>query len=114
MLLTADIYASTLTVIHEYIQVIVNTYDFYLKGYAQSSFSITDKEFIDLLRLLSKSNFMNGFDLSEFIDLPKMIQAAENLYGKYQWGQYDLIMLPYSFPFGGMENPRLTFVNPTV
>ncbi len=51
---------------------------------------------------------------SEFIDLPKMIKAAENLYGNYQWGQYDLIMLPYSFPFGGMENPRLTFVNPTV
>ncbi len=51
---------------------------------------------------------------SEFIDLPKMINAAENLYGKYQWGQYDLLMLPYSFPFGGMENPRLTFVNPTV
>jgi len=50
----------------------------------------------------------------EFVDLPKMIRAAERLYGKYQWEQYDLIVLPYSFPFGGMENPRLTFVNPTV
>jgi len=50
----------------------------------------------------------------EFVDLPKMISAAESLYGKYQWEQYDLIVLPYSFPFGGMENPRLTFVNPTV
>lgn len=50
----------------------------------------------------------------EFVDLPKMIRAAEKLYGKYQWEQYDLIVLPYSFPFGGMENPRLTFVNPTV
>jgi aminopeptidase N len=50
----------------------------------------------------------------EFVDLPKMISAAESLYGKYQWEQYDLIILPYSFPFGGMENPRLTFVNPTV
>lgn len=50
----------------------------------------------------------------EFIDLPKMIGAAEKLYGKYQWEQYDLLVLPYSFPFGGMENPMLTFVNPTV
>ncbi len=50
----------------------------------------------------------------EFGDLSKMIRAAEKLYGKYQWEQYDLIVLPYSFPFGGMENPRLTFVNPTI
>ncbi len=50
----------------------------------------------------------------EFADLPKMISVAERLYGKYQWEQYDLIVLPYSFPFGGMENPRLTFVNPTI
>jgi leukotriene-A4 hydrolase len=50
----------------------------------------------------------------EFADLPKMVNAAERLYGKYLWDQYDLIVLPYSFPFGGMENPRLTFLNPTV
>lgn len=50
----------------------------------------------------------------EFADLSKMIRTAEKLYGKYQWEQYDLIVLPYSFPFGGMENPRLTFVNPTI
>ncbi len=51
---------------------------------------------------------------NEFVDLPKMFNAAEQLYGKYQWDQYDLLVLPYSFPFGGMENPMLTFVNPTV
>ncbi len=50
----------------------------------------------------------------EFVDLPKMITAAEKLYGKYQWEQYDIVVLPYSFPFGGMENPRLTFANPTL
>ena len=50
----------------------------------------------------------------EFADLPKMVRASEKLYGKYLWDQYDLIVLPYSFPFGGMENPRLTFLNPTV
>lgn len=50
----------------------------------------------------------------EFEDLPKMIEAAENLYGPYQWEEYDLIVLPPSFPFGGMENPRLTFATPTI
>lgn len=50
----------------------------------------------------------------EFVDLPKMMTAAEKLYGKYQWGKYDVLVLPYSFPFGGMENPRLTFANPTL
>ena len=50
----------------------------------------------------------------EFVDLPKLIRAAEKIYGKYQWEQYDLIVLPYSFPFGGMENPRLTFASPTL
>ena len=52
--------------------------------------------------------------LMEFIDLPKMMIAAEKLYGAYSWEQYDLLILPYSFPFGGMENPRLTFANPTL
>lgn len=50
----------------------------------------------------------------EFRDLPKMMSAAEELYGTYQWGRYDVIVLPYSFPFGGMENPKLTFLNPTI
>ncbi|MGL1885751.1 MAG: M1 family metallopeptidase [Reichenbachiella sp.] len=50
----------------------------------------------------------------EFEDLEKMIAAAEDLYGPYQWERYDLIVLPPSFPFGGMENPRLTFATPTI
>lgn len=50
----------------------------------------------------------------EFEDLEKMITAAEELYGPYRWDQYDLIVLPPSFPFGGMENPRLTFATPTI
>jgi len=50
----------------------------------------------------------------EFADLSKMIKAAESLYGPYKWEQYDVVVLPYSFPFGGMENPRLTFANPTL
>jgi leukotriene-A4 hydrolase len=50
----------------------------------------------------------------EFVDLPKMIQSASNLYGEYAWGRYDVLVLPPSFPFGGMENPRLTFATPTI
>jgi aminopeptidase N len=50
----------------------------------------------------------------EFEDVEKMVQAAEKLYGAYNWEQYDIIVLPPSFPFGGMENPRLTFATPTI
>ena len=50
----------------------------------------------------------------EFKELPDMMKVADDLYGKYAWEQYDLLILPYSFPFGGMENPRLTFANPTL
>ena len=52
--------------------------------------------------------------LYEFKELPDMMKVAEDLYGEYAWEQYDLLILPYSFPFGGMENPRLTFANPTL
>jgi leukotriene-A4 hydrolase len=51
---------------------------------------------------------------AEFVDMEKMIEAAEALYGPYRWGRYDLLVLPPSFPYGGMENPRLTFVTPTI
>ena len=50
----------------------------------------------------------------EFEDTGKMIDTAEKLYGPYRWGRYDILVLPPSFPFGGMENPRLTFATPTV
>ncbi|MFT6960692.1 MAG: leukotriene A-4 hydrolase/aminopeptidase [Flammeovirgaceae bacterium] len=52
--------------------------------------------------------------VNEFADLEGMISAAEELYGEYKWERYDLIVLPPSFPFGGMENPRLTFATPTI
>lgn len=50
----------------------------------------------------------------EFADMGTMVNSAEKLYGPYQWGRYDVVLLPPSFPFGGMENPMLTFVTPTV
>ena len=49
----------------------------------------------------------------ELEDTEKMVDAAEALYGPYSWGRYDMIVLPPSFPFGGMENPNLTFLTPT-
>src|SRR5690349_12256804 len=49
----------------------------------------------------------------ETADTEKMVEAAEKLYGPYRWGRYDMIVLPPSFPYGGMENPTLTFLTPT-
>jgi len=51
---------------------------------------------------------------AEFSDTEKMLEAAEALYGPYRWDRYDLLVLPPSFPFGGMENPGLTFATPTI
>jgi aminopeptidase N len=50
----------------------------------------------------------------ELADTEKMVAAAESLYGPYRWGRYDMLVLPPSFPIGGMENPRLTFLTPTM
>jgi leukotriene-A4 hydrolase len=57
--------------------------------------------------MLQKSAF-------ELADTEKMVVATEKIYGQYQWGRYDLLVLPPSFPFGGMENPLLTFATPTI
>lgn len=51
---------------------------------------------------------------NEFSDMPGMVKAAEDLYGPYAWERYDVLVLPGAFPFGGMENPRLTFATPTI
>jgi aminopeptidase N len=50
----------------------------------------------------------------EFADTEAMIETVERMYGDYDWGRYDLLVLPPSFPIGGMENPRLSFITPTV
>jgi len=50
----------------------------------------------------------------EFAEVPQMMAAAESLYGPYRWDRFDVLVLPPSFPFGGMENPRITFATPTV
>ena len=50
----------------------------------------------------------------EFAVTQDMLEATEERYGPYRWGRYDLLVLPPSFPYGGMENPRLSFVTPTI
>ncbi|MBX9575471.1 MAG: M1 family metallopeptidase [Caulobacteraceae bacterium] len=51
---------------------------------------------------------------AELAPTAEMVDVAEALYGPYRWGRYDILVLPPSFPFGGMENPRLTFATPTI
>jgi aminopeptidase N len=50
----------------------------------------------------------------ELEDLETMVKKTESVYGPYRWGRYDILILPPSFPMGGMENPRLTFATPTI
>jgi hypothetical protein len=50
----------------------------------------------------------------EFADTESMVATGEKLFGPYRWSRYDILVLPPSFPIGGMENPRLTFITPTV
>jgi aminopeptidase N len=50
----------------------------------------------------------------EFQGVEAMIEAAERLFGPYDWERFDLLVMPPSFPYGGMENPRLTFLTPTI
>jgi leukotriene-A4 hydrolase len=52
--------------------------------------------------------------VDEFADTQAMLEVVEAMYGPYSWGRYDLLILPASFPWGGMENPRLSFITPTV
>ncbi|MGZ6164350.1 MAG: M1 family metallopeptidase, partial [Myxococcaceae bacterium] len=51
---------------------------------------------------------------AEFVGVDGMLTSAEALFGPYSWGRFDLLVLPPSFPYGGMENPRLTFLTPTL
>jgi leukotriene-A4 hydrolase len=50
----------------------------------------------------------------EFGEVEQMIETAEQLFGPYEWDRYDMLVLPPAFPFGGMENPRMTFLTPTI
>ena len=58
---------------------------------------------------------LSSLAAKEFIDAEKYIEIAENyLNHPYEWKVYNILVLPFSFPFGGMENPNLTFVTPAL
>lgn len=50
----------------------------------------------------------------EFAEMEAMVEAAESMLGPYLWGRFDVLVMPPSFPYGGMENPRLVFASPTL
>jgi aminopeptidase N len=50
----------------------------------------------------------------EFADTETLLQSGERLFGAYDWDRYDILVLPPAFPYGGMENPRLTFLTPSL
>jgi len=51
---------------------------------------------------------------NEFGEVEQIIETAEKLFGPYEWERYDMLVLPPAFPYGGMENPRITFLTPTI
>lgn len=67
----------------------------------------------DTIGVYAEDNILDAA-AAEFEDTPAMEVANARLYGPYRWGRFDMIVLPPSFPFGGMENPRLTFLTPTL
>ncbi len=71
------------------------------------------KKISEHVALYSEANYLDKAAY-EFALTEQMIKEAEALYGPYRWGDYDLLVLPPSFPFGGMENPRLSFITPTI
>lgn len=50
----------------------------------------------------------------EFAEVERLLEAGERLFGPYDWERFDFLVMPPSFPYGGMENPRLTFLTPTL
>ena len=74
---------------------------------------LTFKAMSDITGIYGEPSIVDAA-VAEFDDTQAMIDATEKLFGEYRWGRYDLLILPPSFPFGGMENPRLSFITPTV
>ena len=66
------------------------------------------------LARVGRARAAGGAPPREFEDVDAMLRAAESLFGPYDWERFDLLTMPPSFPYGGMENPRLTFLTPTL
>uniref|UniRef100_A0A6Q2Y1B1 Leukotriene A(4) hydrolase n=1 Tax=Esox lucius TaxID=8010 RepID=A0A6Q2Y1B1_ESOLU len=88
-------------VIYHFRQPVINACLFFHRAIGPRSHVWSEKEFVD------KAAF-------EFSETEVMLTTAEDLAGPYVWGQYDILVLPPSFPYGGMENPCLTFATPTL
>lgn len=74
---------------------------------------LTYKELSPVSRVWAEPSLVDSAAY-EFSETSAFLKAAEEIAGPYEWGRYDLLMLPPSFPFGGMENPNVTFVTPTL
>lgn len=74
---------------------------------------LVSRDLSDRSRVWSEPSMVEA-GAAEFIDTRKYLDMGEEIAGPYVWGRYDLLLLPPSFPYGGMENPCLTFVTPTL
>ncbi len=75
--------------------------------------NITSREVSDRCAVYAEPEVVEAAAL-ELGDMGRMLQACEKVFGPYRWGRYDVLILPPAFPFGGMENPTLTFATPTI
>lgn len=75
--------------------------------------NITQKDLSDRSRIYAEPEVVEAAAW-EFAGTEKMISEAEKLFGPYVWDRFDMLLMPPSFPYGGMENPRLTFLTPTL
>jgi leukotriene-A4 hydrolase len=64
--------------------------------------------------LYTEPSFLKACQYEFSADTESFISIAENLLTPYDWSTYDILVLPKSFPYGGMENPNLTTVTPTL
>ncbi len=83
----------------------------YLLAFAVGS--LTSKELGPRSRVWAEPEALEDA-ADEFMGVDDMLKAAESLFGPYDWERFDLLLMPPSFPYGGMENPRLTFLTPTL
>jgi aminopeptidase N len=74
---------------------------------------LEERDITDRCRVYAEKEMVEAAE-TEFKDIGKIMEAAERLAGPYEWGRFDMLVLPPSFPYGGMENPRLAFLSPTI
>lgn len=83
----------------------------YLTAFAVGD--IVSRDLSDRVRIWAEPEVIDSAAW-EFGEVDPMIGVAEGIFGAYEWDRYDMLVMPFSFPYGGMENPRLTFLTPTL